>query len=171
MPQPAHRCASINHNRNREIGSFPQYSYLKVAGLPQGAVLISVINRGQDLHPPSENLTKSRSREIGCYHENIALKCYRRLGSSAAENESQISKLLIHISQLRDFARFGGRAHYGLVDRGLGWVVSRVGNAETMAMPRYGLRGSMMLHDGTIPWKNFTQLWLYQYVDIITKFE
>ena len=36
-----------------------------------------------DVLPP--NLVKSRSREIGCYNDRIALKFDRHLGSAAAE--------------------------------------------------------------------------------------
>ena len=64
---------------------------------------------------------KPRSRAIGCYHDRIALKLDRHLGSAAADvpvKFQAIEKIQTRISRLRDFTIACGKASYRLVNRG-----------------------------------------------------
>ena len=62
-----------------------------------------------------QNLVKSRSREIGCYNDGIALKFQRH------RDACQISEPLgTRISRPRVFTRSCGKTSVGLMNRGLG---------------------------------------------------
>ena len=72
---------------------------------------------------------KSRSHEIGCYNDHIALKFDRHLGSAAAEMSVKFQsdwKSSIRISWLRVFARSCGKTSYRLMNRCPGWLQSHI---------------------------------------------
>ena len=69
--------------------------------------------------PP--NFATSRSHEIQCYNDRVALKFDRHLGSSTADMRVKFQsdwKRLTQISRLRDFMRFSDKTSVRLVNRG-----------------------------------------------------
>ena len=102
----------------------------------------------------SPNLVKSRSREIGCYNDLIALKL---ISTSAAllsrflRNFRAIGKVLTRISRLRDFTKSCGKASVRLVNTGPSMSRPKPGSHVTNCLcylsahvtMNYGFSGSL----------------------------